>query len=338
VGKTGVLTPVADLEPVQVAGTTVQHATLHNADEIRRKDIRVGDRVIIEKAGEIIPQVVEVVSKKRTGDEVVFEMPTTCPICNGPVSRAAEAVTFRCGNAACPAKLKQRLMYFCARSNMNIEGLGSALAEQLVDSGLVKELADIYDLRKEDLAALERMADKSAQNLLDAIEGSKKSDMSRLLAGLGIPHVGATVAVLLADHFGSLDALMAGSKEALEGVEGIGPIVGDSILTFFSDGSNRRTIARLKVSGVNMGAEIRRKAGGPLTGKTVVISGTLDGLSRDEAKEAVRRAGGKVTSSVSKKTDIVVVGADPGSKYDKAVRLGLRIVDEKEFLELLKGG
>ena len=337
VGKTGVLTPVADFEPVHVAGTVVQHATLHNLDEIRRKDIRQGDYVIVEKAGEIIPQVVEVVKKKRTGKEVPFEMPKECPVCGGEVSRAGEEVYFRCQNPACPAKLKQRLVYFAARTNMDIEGIGVALVEQLVDSGLVKDISDIYRLKKEQLIELERMGEKSAANLIAAIEESKKQDLSRLIAALGIPNVGRTTAEILAQVFGTLDALREAAPEDLEKVEGIGPVVAGSIRQFFDNEANRRTIERLKEAGVNMGISRPKRTGGSLSGKTVVVTGTLDGFSREEAREAVRLAGGRSSDSVSAKTDYVVVGENPGSKHDKAVKLGVKIIDENGLRKLLKG-
>jgi len=338
VGKTGILTPVADFEPVLIAGTTVQHATLHNADEIKRKDIRVGDQVIIEKAGEIIPQVVEVVKAERTGRERVFKMPDACPVCGGPVTRRRDEVYLRCGNASCPAVLKERLKYFAARTNMDIEGMGAALVEQLVESGLVKDIADIYALSVEDLAGLERMGRKSARNILDGLEASKKRDLGRLIAALGIPNVGAAVAEILAREFGSLEALMKAKPERLEAIEGIGPVVAEGIAEYFANPRNLETIEKLKSHGVNTTLLSAPAAEGPLSGKTVVITGSLENMSRAEAHQKIRAAGGKPAGSVSRKTDFVVAGAAPGSKYDKAVKLGVKIISEREFLELLEGG
>jgi len=337
IGKTGILTPVADFEPVQVAGTTVRHASLHNADEVRRKDIRVGDTVIIEKAGEIIPQVVKVVLEKRPVDARPFEMPDKCPVCGGDVVRRGDEVYLRCANPNCSAVLKERLKYFAARANMDIEGLGSALAEGLVDEGLVTDIADIYNLSREMISGLERMGDKSADNLLKGIEESKERDLGRLIAALNIPNVGGASAVILARKFRGLKALMNADRESLEVIEGIGPIVAEGIIDYFADPGNLKTIEKLTAAGVNMESLSQEIAEGVFSGKTIVLTGSLETISRTEASEKILAAGGKATSSVSKNTDFVLVGENPGSKFEKAKKLGVTILNEAEFLNLLQG-
>jgi len=337
VGRTGVLTPVAVLDPVFVSGSTVSRATLHNEDEIRRKDIRIGDHVLVEKAGEVIPAVVEVLKEKRTGKEKIFHMPKKCPVCGQPVVRRPGEVAVRCENLQCPAQLKRWISYFAARGAMDIEGLGEVLVDQLVDSGLVKSPADLYRLKKEDLLKLERIADKSAENLLRAIEESRRRELWRLIFALGIPHVGSRTAQVLAEEFGSLDALAEADRERLEAIADIGPIVAESIQRFFRDPRNRKLIRELKEVGVRT-REPRRKASaaGPLQGKTVVLTGALSGYTRQQAEELIRRMGGKPSGSVSSRTDLVIVGENPGSKYDKARKLGVPIADEKAFVKMLK--
>ncbi len=338
VGRTGVLTPVAELEPVFVQGSTVSRATLHNEEEIKRKDIRIGDTVIIRKAGMVIPEVVEVVKSKRTGKEKLFKMPNECPACGGPVHRAPEFVAWRCENISCPAQLKRTIQHFAMRSAMDIEGLGEVLVNQLVDNSLVKDVADLYALTVEQVAGLERMAEKSATNVVQAIAASKDRDLWRLLHGLGVLHVGEEAARKLAAHFGSLDKLAAASVEELQQCEDVGPVMAQSIHDFFRNPRNQAVLAKLKQAGLNTVAArpARGSTTGPFSGKTVVVTGTLEKFSRDEAKEALRRAGATVTDSVSKKTDFLVVGTDAGSKLDKAKALGVKTLTEAEFLEKLK--
>ncbi len=337
VGKSGTLTPVANLEPVSLAGTIVKRATLHNADEIERKDIRVGDVVVVEKAGEIIPQVVEVVFEERRGDEKPFRMPRTCPMCGMPVSKDPDGVYHRCHNISCPAQLKARIRHFASRDAMDVEGLGPAIIEQLVDQGLVTGVSDLYKLGKDDLSELERMGEISARNLVQAIETSRERDLYRLVYGLGILHVGVSAARALAGRFESLDALGAAAAEELADIEGIGPIVAQSVVDFFATKRNRDTIEELRGSGVNMRVSEApsRRGGGPLSGKTFVLTGKLAGYTRDEAGRLIERLGGKLVSSVSSKTDYVLAGEDPGSKLDKARRLDVRVIDESEFERLI---
>jgi len=333
VGKTGTLTPVANLEPVSLAGTIVKRATLHNADEIKRKDIRVGDVVTVEKAGEIIPQVVEVRFEERTGGEKPFRMPRTCPVCGTTVSKDPEGVYHRCHNISCPAQLKARIRHFASRDAMDVEGLGPAIIEQLVDQGLVTGVSDLYKLASEDLSKLERMGEISARNLVQSIQNSRERDLYRLVYGLGILHVGVSAARALAARFESLDALGAAQAEELAEIEGIGPIVAQSVMDFFAAEHNHDTIERLRGAGVNMRSmgETPRGVEGPFAGRTFVLTGRLAGYTRDEAGSLIERLGGKVVSSVSSTTDYVLVGDEPGSKLDKARRLGVRVIDESEF-------
>jgi DNA ligase (NAD+) len=339
VGRTGALTPVADLEPVLLAGTVVQHATLHNEDELRRKDIRVGDTVLIEKAGEVIPAVLAVVSSKRTGKEVEFQFPNTCPECGSKVSRSAlagEAVVWRCPNPDCPAQVRGRIEHWCTRGAMDIEGGGEVLVAQLVKSGLVRDVADLYSLKLPEVASLERMGEKSAQNFLDGVAASKQRDLWRLLFGLGILHVGAGVAKSLGRHFATLRDLENSSVDQLTQVEDIGEVIALSLVNWFADERNRKLIQRLEKAGLNFRSAIYqpRAAQGPLAGKTFVLTGTLPTLKREEATARIETLGGKVSSSVSKKTDYVVAGEEAGSKLDKAQKLGIKLLDEKQFLEL----
>ena len=337
VGRTGVLTPVAELEPVSVAGSTVSRATLHNAEDIRRKDIRVGDRVVIEKAGEVIPAVVSVNAQARSGRERVFEMPSACPVCGSTVSRRAGEVALRCENLQCPAQIKRWIRHFASRGAMDIEGLGGALVEQLVERELVHDPADLYSLDAGRVAELERMADKSASNLVRAIEAGKQREFGRVLFGLGILHVGARSARTLTEHFAGIDELMAADVAALEAVPDIGPIVAGSIVAFLADKRNREVIRRLREAGLAF-----RSAGppsaGPLSGKTFVLTGSLETLTREEASERIRALGGRVGSSVSTGTSCVVAGDKPGSKLDKARSLGVAILDEEAFLRMLDQG
>jgi DNA ligase (NAD+) len=339
VGRTGKLTPVALLDPVFVSGSTVSRATLHNQDEIERLDVRVGDTVSIEKGGEVIPKVVAVDRSKRKGRPRKFRMPATCPVCDEPVVRQTGEVDTRCENVACPAQVKGSIQHFAGRGAMDIQGLGSALVEQLVETGMVKDYADIYTLDREALAGLERMGEKSADNLLEEIEESRKRPFARVLHGMGIRHVGSRVASVLASNFDGMDALESASVEELADLEEIGPVIAASVRAFLDSRRNAEVVAKLRRAGVNMSGGTARRgdtaAGGALDGMTVVLTGTLERRTRAEAAEAIERAGGRVTSSVSGKTDLVVAGTDPGSKRDRALELGVRIIDEEELNRLL---
>jgi DNA ligase (NAD+) len=335
VGRTGKLTPVALLEPVFVSGSTVSRATLHNQDEIERLDVRVGDTVLVEKGGEVIPKVVEVDRTRRKGRPRKFRMPKTCPVCGEPVVRPEGEVDTRCENVSCPAQVRGSIEHFASRGAMDIQGLGTALVEQLVETGMVRDYADVYGLERDELAALERMGEKSADNLLAEIEESKGRSFARVLLGLGIRHVGARVARVLADRFGSMDALRSASIEELAETDEVGPVIAGSVRAFFDSQRNAEAVAKLESAGVTMRRGRGRRRGRVLAGKTVVLTGTLERRTRTEATEAIADAGGRVTSSVSAKTDLVVVGRDPGSKRDRAVELGVRIIDEEELDRLL---
>ncbi|MFA7240940.1 MAG: NAD-dependent DNA ligase LigA [Sulfuricellaceae bacterium] len=340
VGRTGALTPVARLKPVFVGGVTVTNATLHNEDEVRRKDVRIGDTVIVRRAGDVIPEVVGALAEKRPTDAREFVMPTACPVCGSHVVRLAEEAAARCsGGLYCPAQRKQALLHFASRRAMDIEGLGDKLVDQLVDRELVKNPADLYRLGMDNLANLERMAEKSAQNLLEALEHSKAATLARFIYALGIRNVGEATAKELARHFGNLDALLAASEEILQQVPDIGPVVAQSIAQFFSEAHNREVIEQLRACGVHWqeGSGVPSAGAGAVSGKTFVLTGTLPHYSREETKEKIEAQGGKVVGSVSKKTDYVVVGDSPGSKYDKALELGVTILDETGLLELLGG-
>jgi len=339
VGRTGAITPVAILEPVFLSGTVVSRATLHNADEIKRKDVRIGDKVVIEKAGEIIPQVVRVVKELRTGREKPFKFPTRCPCCGSPLHFSEKEVAVRCENASCPDQIKDRILHFAQRDAMDIEGLGKQVVDQLVDKLGVRTFGDLYRLKRDDVAALERMGPKSADNLIRAIEASKRRPLAAFLFALGIRHVGLQSARLLAEHFGSLEAVRKATREELEEIEGIGDIVAESIESFFKNPDNQALIDDLLKCGVRPvepGRQKKRAAQSPLAGKTFVLTGTLSSMTRGEATRRIEEAGGKTASSVSRKTDYVVVGADPGSKLDRARRLGIPTLNEKQFLALLE--
>jgi DNA ligase (NAD+) len=333
VGRTGTLTPVAMLEPVQVGGVTVGRSTLHNMDEIERLGLEIGDTVLIERAGEVIPHVLKVVKEGK--NRKPFRMPKNCPECGSAIHHVEGEVAYRCVNAACPAKRKESILHFAGRHAMNIDGLGEKIMDQLVDNGIVKDVADLYSLKLEDLSALERMAEKSAQNLLDEIEASKKNSLARLIYALGIQFVGERTGQLLAEHFSSLEELAAAKEEQLIKVPEVGPKVAASIAEFFSEPANLKLIKKLSKAGVHPTAEKRKVKSDKFAGKSFVFTGGLANRSREEAGEIVQQHGGKVSSSVSKKTDYVVVGTDPGSKYDKAKGLGVAILTEHEFEKLL---
>jgi DNA ligase (NAD+) len=337
VGKTGALTPVANLKAVQLAGTTVRRASLHNFDEMRRLDVRPGDTVLIEKAGEIIPQVVEVQKEFRPAGAEPFPVPKKCPNCGTAVVKDEAGVYVRCPNPDCFGMLKERLRYFAGRDQMDIERLGVALIEQLIEAGLVKTFADIYRLKKEDLMALERMGEKSAQNVLEGIEASKTRPLWRFIAALGIRHVGGQSAEVLAEHFGSLDAVMNAGQEELQAVDQVGPVMAESVCRYFHNPRHRMVIDDLLAAGVRPQPPAPKKRTGGLQGKTIVVTGTLKGFSRQEAEQAIREAGGKVSGSVTKKTDFVLAGEEPGSKLRKAQELGVEVIDEERFARMLAG-
>jgi DNA ligase (NAD+) len=342
VGRTGALTPVAELEPVFLAGSTISRATLHNEDYIRQKDIRIGDTLKIEKAGEVIPAVVDVVLARRTGKEAPFRFPAQCPECGSKVARAPgidegdEGVVWRCLNPDCPAQVRGRLEHWCARGAMDIEGGGEVLVRQLVQAGLVRDVADLYSLKLSEVAGLERMGEKSAQNFLAGIHASKQRDLWRLLFGLGILHVGTGVAKALGRGFTTLDDVFAVSVDQLTECEDVGEVIAQSVVQWHGDARNRKLIERLRQAGLNFNSALyqpKAKAG-PLAGKAFVLTGTLPSLKREEAAAKIEAAGGKVSGSVSKKTDYVVAGAEAGSKLDKAQKLGVKIIDEAELLRL----
>lgn len=335
VGRTGVVTPVAELEPVLVGGVTISSASLHNMDEVARKDVRIGDVVVVERAGDVIPYVASVVTAQRTGQERHFHMPPRCPVCGNPVVREEGAAAYRCIGLGCPAKLRESIRHFASKNALNIDGVGEKLVEQLVEQGLVYDVADLYTLRKDQIVALDRMGEKSAQNLLDAIEQSKQTTLARLIHGLGITHVGEHVATVLAEAFGSIDRLAAAEEADLMAVREVGPETARAIRAFFHLPQNREVVERLRAAGIHPTVEIR-PGDGRLNGKTFVLTGALS-RPRDEVVRRIEAAGGKVTSTVSAKTDYVVAGTDPGSKLDKAKTLGIAVLNEAGLDGLLKG-
>ena len=332
VGRTGAITPVALMEPVRIGGVEVSRATLHNQDEIDRLDVRIGDTVVIQRAGDVIPEVVQVVASKRTGKEKKFEIPPKCPVCGADVIK--EEAIHRCIGLDCPAQLKGRIRHFASKRVMDIDGLGVKLIDQLVDKDLIKDVADIYYIKKEQLIELERMADKSSQNIIDAVEKSKTKPLSKFLYALGIRNVGETTAEDLARHFQRLEDFFRLSEEDLMEVQGIGPEVAASVHQFFGDKKNRESIDRLKKAGVRV-VEPKAKERGKLAGKTFVFTGSLKSFERDEARNLVESRGGMTASTVSKKVDFVVVGEDPGSKFDKARELGIKTLTEEEFKKMV---
>lgn len=336
VGRTGALTPVARLKPVFVGGVTVTNATLHNEDEIRRKDVRIGDAVVVRRAGDVIPEVVRVLADRRPPHARRFTMPARCPVCGSAVQRLEDEAVARCtAGLYCPAQRKQALLHFASRRAMDIEGLGEKLVDQLVDGGLVETPADLYRLDMGVLAGLDRMGEKSAANVIAAIEKSKGTTLARFIYALGIRNVGESTARDLAQHFGSMEELAAADTERLQRVTDVGPVVAQSIAQFFTEPHNREVIRQLRRAGVTFEAAPARERGGGFEGKTFVLTGTLPTLTREQARERIERHGGRVSGSVSKKTDYVVAGADPGSKYDKALALKVPILDEAALLELL---
>jgi len=332
VGRTGALTPVARLRPVIVSGVTVANATLHNEDEIRRLDLHIGDRVVLERSGDVIPKILRVASPGPR--DIPFEMPDRCPVCQSEVVRAEGEAARRCLNTNCPARLKESVRHFAARGVMDIDGMGDALVEQLVNAGIVKNVADLYSLNLATLTGLERMGEKSASKILANIEASKNRPLARVLTGLGIPFVGERTASFLADAFGDLDAIAQAGADTLKGVEEVGPKVAESIQRFFHEPNNRQLIERLRRAGLQFTGTVSRAQAGPLKGMTFVLTGTLPNLTREEAKTRIEAAGGKVAGSVSRKTSFVVAGQEAGSKLDKARELGIAVLDERQLLDM----
>ena len=335
VGRTGALTPVAVLEPVKLSGTTISRSTLHNEEELRRKDVRVGDFVLIERSGDVIPQVVSVMKERRPRGSQPFAWPSRCPVCGSKAFRPEGEVVSRCTNTSCPARVRESILHFAGRRAMDIDGLGEAIVDQLLAAKLVRSIPDLYGLRTEDLVALERLGPKSSRNLLDEIEASKSRGLARLLFALGIRHVGERLAQTLAARFRTLEALEAAGQDELVQTDDVGPKVAESILFFFSQPENRELIRRLRQEGVNDRAAAEAAGPKPLAGQVFVITGTLPGLSRDEARELLEALGAEVGSAVTRKTTGLVVGDSPGSKLDKARELGVRTIGEKEFLEMV---
>ncbi|MEJ2658811.1 MAG: NAD-dependent DNA ligase LigA [Desulfobacterales bacterium] len=334
VGRTGTLTPVAHLMPVKIGGVTVSRATLHNEDEIKRKDIKIGDTVLVQRAGDVIPEVVKVIASKRTGEEKTFDMPLICPVCNSSVVRPENEAAVRCINSSCPAQVKERIKHFASKGAFDIEGLGDKLIEQLVEKKLLHSYADIFRLNEDVLKDLERMGSKSAANIVDAIEQSKQITLKRFIYALGIRHVGEHVAGILAGTCKSLEKILAATPEELEAIEGIGPVVAESIAGFFRQNENRKIVNEIIAGGIRILETSDRKQN-TLSGKTFVLTGVLETMTRNEAKNHIEKAGGKVSSSVSRNTDYLVVGASPGSKLKRAEELGVEIIDENKMKELM---
>jgi DNA ligase (NAD+) len=336
VGRTGKLTPVAELKPVPIGGTTVSRATLHNMDEIERLGVKIGDWVEVERGGDVIPKVTKVVDDKdHPRGRKSFHMPEKCPVCGGHVVRAEGEADHRCVNQKCPAKLREAILHFASRGVMNIDGMGDALVTQLTERGVVKDVADIYKLTKAQLLSLERMGDKSAENVLREIENSKKLPLERVIYGLGIRFVGERTAQFLAEHFGDIGALEKAGEEELQEVEEVGPRIAKSIVEFFAEPRNRELVEELRAAGLTLKGK-KKERGTKLAGKTFVLTGTLLNYTRDEAKKLIEDAGGKVAGSVSKKTDYVVAGTDAGSKLDKAKELGVAVIDEKGMVDIVR--
>ena len=338
VGRTGILTPVAILSPVQLAGATITHATLHNEQELIRKDVHVGDTVVLERAGDVIPKIIAVLADQRKGTEKIFRLPDHCPVCETPVQRSEGEAAIRCVNMACSAQLKRRIEHFASRNALNIDGLGPAIIKQLVGIELIRDVADLYTLKQEDLVSLERMGEKSAENLINAIEGSRSIPVAKVLFGLGIHHVGANVAELLIDHFSSIDALADANLEDIESIHGIGPQIAESILYFFSQPRIQEFLKQLKDAGLQWTAESSDSievADSIFVDKTFVLTGSLSTMTRSEASDKIKERGGKVSSSVSQKTDYLIAGESPGSKYDRAIQLDVPILTEQEFTQKL---
>lgn len=338
VGRTGIIAPTALLDPVQLAGTTVSRASLHNFDLIKERDIRIGDRVLVHKAGDIIPEVIQSLAEKRDGSEKEVEVPSVCPVCNSKAIRFEGEVAYRCENINCPARLKESLVFFASRDAMDIEGMGPAVIDQLVEKNLVRGVADLYSLTPELLADLDRMGLKSAQNLLDALEKSKERPLHRLITALGIRHIGAKTARILTEAISSIDGFYSMGAEDYMQIPEVGPKMAESLVNFFSEPSNRALIERLQELGLNMKEEKAASTSRALQGKTFVLTGTMETMTRQEASEKIEALGGKTSSSVSKKTSYVVAGKDPGSKYEKARSLGVTILDEAQFIELVEQG
>jgi DNA ligase (NAD+) len=337
VGRTGTLTPVAVLQPVRVSGSTVSHATLHNEDEVKRKDVRIGDWVVVHKAGEVIPEIVMSIKERRDGKEKEFKMPRKCPVCGSDVIRPEGEVAARCTSLACPAQQFERIIHFASKGAMDIDGLGPAVVEKLLTGGVIKDAADIYYLKYEDIYALENFKDKSTRNLLNAIETSKSKPLSRLLFAMGIRFVGSHISEVLSTNFKSLDELMGAKYEDIEGIYEIGPRIAQSVITFFKQKQNLKIVEKLRRAGVNFTSGVKKiTEKEAFTGKTFVLTGKLSSFSRDEAGEIIKKFGGKVASSVSGSTDIVLVGEDPGSKLDDARKFGIRTISEDEFKEMIK--
>ena len=334
VGRTGALTPVAVLEPVFVAGSTVSHATLHNEDEVKRKDVRIGDRVLIHKAGDVIPEVVKVIVEERTGREKPFKMPGKCPVCGSKVVREEGEVVTRCTNIACPAQTFERILHFASRGAMDIEGMGEVTVNELLSRGAIKDVGDIFYLEPSQVFELPGFKDKSVDNLIKAIDAARDRPVSRLLFGLGVRHVGSHMARVLTEGFHSIDELASAMEEDLLSIEGVGPRIAYSVVHFFDQKENLAVIDKLRRADVRMSEKRREREAGPLEGKTFVITGTLPGFTREEASEIIEGLGGRVSSSVSRKTDYVLAGEDPGSKYDRATSLGVPVMDEEEFRKM----
>ena len=336
VGRTGVLTPVAVLRPVQIGGTTVSRATLHNLDEIKRLGVKIGDTVIVGRAGDVIPDVKKVLKELRTGKEKEFHMPKKCPVCGETIEKIGSQVAYRCVNKSCPAIKREAIYHFVSRKALNMEGIGPRIIDQLMAAGLIRDSADLFTLKKEDLLNLERFADKSAENVVDAIQSKKKVALNKFIYSLGIDHVGEETGFVLAKKFKNLKNIEEAGLEELQNVPDVGPVVAQSIHSWFQKPYNKNILSKFKKEGVHITEEKDTKESAKFAGKTFVLTGTLETLGRDEAKEKIRELGGDVSGSVSKNTDYVVAGSEPGSKYDEAQKLGVKIIDEKEFLNMIK--